>query len=121
MNRLNSPCFVRLGMPGFILLGILILLPPRTFSQETIKGGELNSKAINLPQPIAPADAKAKGTVVVDVIISSNGKVEVAKAASGPKELFETAVEAAKKAKFAPTLSKGVPVKVEGVLKFTFK
>ena len=121
---MNKPChnrYAQLRLSSFILLLSLLLLPSSAFPQETIKGGDLNAKALQLPAPVAPAEVKAKGTVVVDVTVSATGKVEAAKAASGPKELFEAAVEAAKKAKFAPTLSKGVPVKVEGALKYTFK
>ncbi|MBN2379760.1 energy transducer TonB [candidate division WOR-3 bacterium] len=64
-----------------------------------------------------------EGTVLVTVLIDTEGKVEEAKVArsSGYAELDEAALEAAKKFEFNPPQHvSGTPIKVEGTLTFTF-
>jgi len=93
-------------------------------AQETVKGGNLNDKALQLPVPIYPATAKAArvtGEVVVQVVVTETGKVESAKPASGPAMLRQAAADAARRAKFAPLIKSGAPVKIEGTLSYTFK
>lgn len=114
--------FVSLGAILTMAAWMLIVQP--AFSQEAVKGGALNGKAIQLPVPVYPAIAKQArvvGTVTVDVVVGESGKVESAKASAGPKMLYQAAVDAAQRAKFAPTMKGGAPVKVEGTLSYTFK
>lgn len=89
-----------------------------------ISAGLLNSKALSLPKPEIPPDAKAAGTadgvVVVQVVIDEQGTVTEAKAISGPPLLQQVSVNAAMQAKFSPTLLQGEPVKVTGLLVFNF-
>lgn len=88
-----------------------------------ISGGVLNGKAIVLPQPEYPpiaAQAKASGTVVVQVLVDETGNVISAHAMSGHPLLQAAAVAAARQAKFAPTSLMGEPVKVTGVLTYSF-
>ena len=88
-----------------------------------ISAGVLNGKAISLPRPDYPADAKAagaEGVVVVQVTIDEQGSVTEARAVSGPKMLQEVSVKAALQAKFLPTLLQGEPVKVTGVIVYNF-
>jgi TonB family protein len=88
-----------------------------------VSGGVLNGKAISLPVPDYPAEAKAagaEGVVVVQVVIDEQGNVIDARAISGPKMLHEVSLTAARQAKFTPTLLSGEPVKVTGVLVFNF-
>jgi TonB family protein len=88
-----------------------------------ISGGVLNGKAISLPAPEYPAiakQAKATGTVVVQVTIDENGSVIIAHATSGHPLLQGAAVAAARQAKFSPTLLMGEPVKVNGVIVYNF-
>jgi len=91
---------------------------------ETVESGNLNSKALSLPTPQYPAIAKQSritGMVKVDIVVNESGKVESAKAASGNMMLRQAAVDAAFRAKFAPTLKAGAPVKVAGFLQYEFK
>ena len=91
--------------------------------RSPISGGVLNAKAITLPKPDYPADARAAratGTVVVQVVVDEYGNVTTAKAISGPPLLQQPSVAAALQAKFAPTTLMGEPVKVTGVLTFNF-
>jgi TonB family protein len=105
--------------------------PTKTPSIRVIKqtqpiiGGVVNGKAINLPRPSYPEDArklKVSGTVGVRVLIDEIGNVFSAKAETGVDNLsLRTAAEnAAMQAKFSPALSDGKPVKVSGIITFTF-
>ncbi len=84
-----------------------------------ISGGVLNSKAIYLPMPeVPPGDVV--GMVVVQVLIDEQGGVVSARAVSGPPQLHMAAVNAARFARFSPTMLMGEPVKVSGTLTYNF-
>lgn len=90
---------------------------------KTISGGVLNGKAISKPQPAYPAiakAAKASGTVTVQVLVDERGNVVSAHAVSGHPLLQQSAVAAARQARFSPTLLSGQPVKVSGVITYNF-
>ena len=87
-------------------------------------GGVLNHRAVEMPEPIYPSDAKRRGiegTVTVLVIVDKEGRIERAKACFGPKELRRAATDAAYKARVKPTKLDGVPVKTNGVLVYIFR
>jgi Gram-negative bacterial TonB protein C-terminal len=84
-----------------------------------IAGGMLNGKAIYLPLPEVPA-GDATGVVLVQVLIDEQGSVLDAKAVSGPQHLQAAAVNAARLARFTPTLLLGEPVRVSGTLSYSF-
>ncbi len=89
-----------------------------------IDGGILNSKAIELPAPIYPAEAKklhASGQVQVKVLVDETGRVMNADAVFGPQSLWVAAINAARKARFAPMLIDGTAVKVSGILTYDFR
>lgn len=90
---------------------------------RTINGGVLNGKAVNLPLPAYPPAAKAVGaggTVSVQVMIDEEGNVISAEAVSGHPLLRGAAVDAARMARFSPTLLSGQPVKISGVIVYNF-
>jgi len=94
--------------------------PPRV---GEINGPWLNGRALSIPKPEYPPEARAAriaGEVAVKILIGDDGSVTSAKAISGPAELRSAAEQAALKAKFRPTLVKGSPVEVAGVLSFNF-
>jgi TonB family protein len=85
--------------------------------------GILNTLAIDLPKPVYPAAAKKdhiSGQVQVKVVLDEAGKVVSAEATFGPEQLRAAAVEAAKRARFKPTLIGGVPQKVFGIILYDF-
>jgi len=91
--------------------------------RRPISGGVLNGKAISLPKPDYPADARAAGVdgvVVIQVTVDEQGNVAEARAVSGPAQLQQVAINAALQAKFSPTLLMGEPVKVTGVIVYNF-
>lgn len=113
-------------LTGVFLMTASFLLLARTTVQavDTVEAGNLNGRALSLPPPEYPALAKqtrATGLVKVDIVINETGKVESAKATSGTVLLRQPAVDAALKAKFAPTLKAGAAVKVAGFLQYEFK
>jgi TonB family protein len=96
----------------------------RNNNSKPISGGVLNGKAISLPKPPYPAIAKAahaSGTVVVQVTVDEDGNVINAKAVSGHPLLQASATQAARQARFSPTVLAGKPVKVTGVLTYNFE
>lgn len=97
--------------------------PPPRSSDLKISGGVLDGKAVSKPAaaypPIAKA-ARASGTVTVQVLVGESGEVVSAKAVSGHPLLQQSAVDAARRAKFSPTFLSGQPVKVTGVVTYNF-
>jgi len=88
---------------------------------QPIESGILNSKAIELPDPKLPEGAaRLGGKVRVRVIVDETGKVISAEIEDGRIELRRSALEAARKARFAPTLIDGQPVKITGLLTYLF-
>ncbi|HXM34040.1 MAG TPA: TonB family protein [Pyrinomonadaceae bacterium] len=97
--------------------------PAKGQTTETVKGGVLNSKAIELPDPEYPEEARrarAGGRVLVSVVVDETGKVISAEVEDGPILFRRAALEAARKARFRPLLVDGQPVKVSGVLQYLF-
>ncbi len=83
--------------------------------------GNLNSKAIELPDPILAEGApKYGGKVRVRVIVDETGKVIAAEIEDGRIELRRSAIEAARKARFKPTLIDGQPVQITGILSYLY-
>jgi hypothetical protein len=102
--------------------------PPNTTGQTPgqqnprkppVNGGVLNSKAIYMPVPEVPP-GEATGVVLVAVLVDEQGSVIEARAVSGPQHLHALAVNAARLARFAPTLLMGEPVRVTGTLSYNF-
>jgi TonB family protein len=83
----------------------------------------LNGKAVSKPAPEYPAEAKVagvQGTVSVLIEVDEAGNVTEAEALGGPAPLRDAAVAAARRAKFSQTRLSGRPVKVTGVVTYTF-
>jgi TonB family protein len=87
---------------------------------KPVKPGIINGLATDLPKPIYPQKAKdfcVGGKVEVEVLVDEKGNVIEAKAISGDELLSESAVEAAKKAKFSPS---EFNVKTRGIIVYNF-
>jgi TonB family protein len=97
--------------------------PNNSSNLKTISGGVLNGKATSLPKPAYPQAARAVragGAVNVQVVVDESGNVASASAASGHPLLRAAAEQAARSAKFTPTMLSGKAVKVTGVLVYNF-
>ncbi|HEX3254084.1 MAG TPA: energy transducer TonB [Pyrinomonadaceae bacterium] len=93
--------------------------PQRQKPKGPLAGGMLNSKALYMPTPEVPA-GEASGVVLVQVLVDEQGTVIDARPVSGPQHLHAAAVNAARLARFPPTLVEGDPVKVSGTLSYNF-
>lgn len=108
--------------PGMELMG-----PPPPDGSLPMKplpppGGARND-AVKRVQPEYPPVAKAagaQGSVSVQVVIDEQGNVTSARATSGHPLLHQASVDAARQWVFKPTLINGKPVKVSGVINFSF-
>jgi protein TonB len=75
-------------------------------------------------QPIYPQMARithTSGVVVVEAVISKGGKIESARAVSGPSMLQEAAVDAVRTARYRPYLLNGEPTEVETTFTVNFR
>lgn len=87
-------------------------------------GGVLNGMALILPKPSYQEEARAarvSGTVSVKVTIDETGKVIRACGISGHALLIRQSEIAAYGAKFTPTLLRGMPVKVTGIITYNYR
>jgi TonB family protein len=90
---------------------------------QPVSGGVVNGKATSLPKPPYPAAAKAVkagGAVSVQVLIDEEGNVVSASTVSGHPLLRAAAEQAARSAKFSPTMLCGEKVKVAGSIVYNF-
>lgn len=105
-QQTDSKKFQKPGEDGFI---------------EVDKAPELTSPL----QPVYPKLAKLsgiQGTVYLKLLVNEKGNVEKAKVLQGVKDMLdESALAAAKSAKFTPAIAKEKPVKVWVVLPVRFK
>ena len=86
--------------------------------------GVLETRATSKPEPVLPDEARQKGVsgeVIVEVLIDESGKVQSARALEGHPLLQKAAVDAAYQARFSVTRLQGQPIKVAGVLTYSFK
>jgi protein TonB len=93
--------------------------PPKTVISSMIA-----SQAVSLPKPVYPIIAKqagVQGPVNVQILVDESGKVISAQAVKGNAMLFRAAEDAARHARFTPTVLNDQPVKVQGVITYNFK
>lgn len=84
----------------------------------------LTGKAITRKTPDYPALARqirVEGSIVVEIVISPEGRVESARALGGHPLLTKSAVDAAYGWRFEPTILNGTAVRVTGVITFNFR
>jgi len=96
---------------------------PTEPSHSLSLGANLDAKAVDKPEPAYPAAAKAAraaGVVTVLVMVDESGRVTAASPVSGHPLLQQAAAQAARRARFAPTIEDGKPVPVTGVLTYKF-
>jgi TonB family protein len=108
--------------PGHVMAPLPSATPPPG-TAALVSGGVLNVKAVSKPQPAYPPVAKAaraRGMVTVQVVVDEAGRVVSARAVGGHPLLQQSAVKAARQARFTPTLLSGRPVKVTGVITYNF-
>jgi protein TonB len=110
------------GVPGGVLGGVLggtgtAGPPPPTNSRGLVRvGGNVRPpELVERVQPSYPSVARAahvEGTVVIDAIIDTNGKVISEQAVSGPGLLIPAALSAVQQWQYQPTILNGQPVQL---------
>lgn len=92
-------------------------------SFQAADGLRMDGKVIKRPAPHYPDAAKrarASGTVIVKVVVDEEGRVLAAQPLMGHPLLRGAAVEAARQARFEPTLVDGKPAKAVGCITYNF-
>jgi protein TonB len=80
-----------------------------------ISGKLMSSRLVRRVPATYPEAAKSKkieGTVVLEIIVGTNGSVEQIEVLSGQRILAEAAMDAVRQWKYEPTFVKGLPVRV---------
>ena len=88
-----------------------------------VSGGVAEGRLIVPIQPVYPALARVthtEGTVVVEAMISTNGKIENTRVVSGPSLLVQAALNAIQQARYRPFLLNGQPIEVETTIRVVF-
>ncbi len=119
----NSGTVAKSGGDGEDKPPVMPKKDPETRRTTPVSGGVLNGKARSLPVPPYPRPAQLmniRDNVSVQVTIDEQGNVISAKAVSGHQLLRQAAEQAARQAKFGPTLLTGQAVKVTGVIIYRF-
>jgi len=92
--------------------------------KDELIGGIISGKAISLPKPAYPDEAKiekASEAIHVYVLIDETGQVVKAKALCVQHaSLTKAAEHAALNAKFSPILVSGKPIKAQGIITYNF-
>lgn len=85
---------------------------------------QLNAKALSLPKPDYPGEAKVRrvsGTVIMKVRIDENGRVvSVRDMCQGPPLLVPGSLAAVRNARFKPATISGKPVPVDGIVTYRY-
>lgn len=107
---------------GELIMGTCLEKCGENGNEQKAEGVE-PGRAIELPKPVYPLIARrahAQGEVQVQVIVDTDGQVIAAAAISGHPLLQAASVTAARGARFTPPKYNGEPVKVVGVISYTF-
>jgi protein TonB len=70
--------------------------------------------------PAVPNSQAVQGTAIVDVVVSSNGRLEVVRPVSGDPRLLVSAAKAVRKWRFTPLVRNGQSVSFESHITFHF-
>jgi TonB family protein len=92
-------------------------------NRPPVNAGILNSRAVNLPKPAYPPNARqmhAEGQVAVQVSVDEAGNVTSAKATSGNPLLRASAEAAARQSRFNPVRVNNQPVPAIGIVLYNF-
>jgi len=102
--------------------------PPRPAedgpSQIKVAGQVAAAQIVSQVPPLYPELARkaaVEGTVVLQMLIGKDGKVERLDLVSGPQLLVQSAMDAVRQWKYKPTLLNGEPVMVDSTVSVVFK
>ncbi len=96
---------------------------PKQTKYPIISAGVLNGKAVDIPKPEYPEEAKAKnidGEVIANIYIDETGNIIWAKVDNGHPLLQNAVKKVVCKATFKPTTISENPVSVRGIITYKF-
>jgi len=94
-----------------------------TVTRTAVNGNEQAAKIIELVEPVYPPlarQARIQGTVRLHAIIGTDGRIEELEAISGHPLLIQSAIDAVRKWRYAPTSVNGQPADVETIIDVVF-
>jgi len=114
------------GVAGGVVGGVVGGLPDAPPPPEAVRvGGNIKNptklKHVDPAYPAIAKQARVQGIVILECMISPQGKVTDAKVLRGVPLLDQSAIEAVKQWVYTPTLLNGVPVPVIMTVTVTFK
>lgn len=122
------------GVPGGVAGGVLGGIvsgaappppPPKPVQAGPVRigGNVMQAKAIDHPNPVYPAIARAahvQGTVVLHAIIGKDGTIQQLQLVTGPPLLVNSAMDAVRQWRYQPTLLNGEAVDVDTTISVVF-
>src|SRR5262245_10838909 len=99
-------------------------LEPSATKPQTISLGHLSSRAVDVPKPAYPKeakDARISGVVSAQVVVDETGKVIWARVRSGPENLQEAVKLVVCRARMKPFKVNGRFVKTNGIITYRFE
>jgi protein TonB len=101
-----------------------VAAPVKSDKAQPVSAGVVAGLLLAPIRPVYPPIAKAthtQGTVVVEAIISKEGRIERLNVVSGPEMLRGAALAAIKEARYRPYLLDGAPVEVQTTITVNFR
>ena len=116
------------GVPGGVIGGVIGTgepppAPPPTPRRVRLSQNVLQGYLIHSVQPVYPPLAKAAriaGTVVLQITVSKDGRVQNVRRLSGHPILDQSAVDAVRQWRYRPYLLNGEPVEVESIVTINY-
>lgn len=114
------------GQVGGVVGGIISEAPPSTASAKRVRvsGATAQAQLVSQTPPFYPQMAKmakVQGPVVLQVVVSKEGRVENLRVLSGHPMLVQSALDAVKTWRYKPYLLNGEPVEIETTVTVDFK
>jgi protein TonB len=88
-----------------------------------VKGYVMKKKLVRKVTPRYPPEARHArivGTVVLRVLVGTDGSVEHVEYVSGPKQLVQATIDGVRQCKYKPTTENGQPVEVDTTVETVF-
>ena len=108
---------------GFRYLDLQVMQALSTAPPMRVMIGVQRARLINQVQPVYPQEAKdqkIQGTVMLHVIVSTDGSVHQIQVVSGHPMLVQAAIDAVRQWRYQPVLLNGQPVEVDTQINVVF-
>lgn len=96
-------------------------MSPKIEVQPSVSSAMIVHKVLPRMDDFGGKHLHISGTVLIDVLVDQNGKVQCAVAKSGHPMLIARSIEAASKWEFKPYLFQQQPVAIRTIIEFSYK